>query len=86
MDYESDHDFTQEWLSILLKIYLRPYNLFQLWKSMTDPFSFPSPLTKLKLCKNVHFTNDKEEDIHGFANIKSSEHFGMHKLAKINLS
>ena len=27
--------------------------------------------------------NDKEEDTHGLAKIKSSEHFGMGKLAQI---
>ena len=29
-----------------------------------------------------YFTNDKEEDTHGLAKLKSSEHFAMGKLAK----
>ena len=34
----------------------------------------------------LHFINDKEEDINGLAQNKSSEHFGMGKLAQVNLS
>ena len=37
------------------------------------------------MCKNVHFTNDKEEDTDGLAQIKISKHFGMGKL-KFNLT
>ena len=30
-----------------------------------------------------HFSNDKEEDAHGFAKIKTSENLGMGKFAKM---
>ena len=35
---------------------------------------------------NFHFTTNKEEDIHELAKIKSSENFGMGKLADFNMA
>ena len=34
------------------------------------------------LMRQILFTNDKEEDTHGLAEIKSSDNFGMGKLTK----